>query len=86
VSDALDRRARQLSPSLLRRIDPRCDRFESDWRAGHRPRLEEGVLGLQRAFQFTKRAFTQGENVPTADTGPDGIPAVRAGDRSNKPT
>jgi serine/threonine-protein kinase len=30
-----------LAPGLAARLDPVCDRFEADWQAGRRPRLEE---------------------------------------------
>ena len=39
------RRPGTLPPGLAGRLDPVCDRFESQWRAGARPRLED-FLGL----------------------------------------
>jgi tetratricopeptide (TPR) repeat protein/tRNA A-37 threonylcarbamoyl transferase component Bud32 len=36
-----DRDDRTLPPGLAARLDPLCDRFESEWLAGGRPRLED---------------------------------------------
>jgi serine/threonine-protein kinase len=38
-----DRRTETLAPGLAARLDPVCDRFESEWLAGRRPRLEDYV-------------------------------------------
>jgi serine/threonine-protein kinase len=55
-----------LPPALARRVDAACDRFESAWRAGRRPRIEDvlgdfpesarpallrGLLGLELAYR-----------------------------------
>jgi hypothetical protein len=31
--------------SVAERIDAACDRFESEWKAGHRPRIEDYLAG-----------------------------------------
>src|SRR5947209_3523780 len=39
-----DRMAEELAPGQARRIGPICRRFEADWKAGRRPRLEDFLV------------------------------------------
>ena len=41
MSTILPKGAGSPSPSMITRMDEACDRFEEDWKAGLRPRIEE---------------------------------------------
>ena len=42
-------RTESLPPGLAGRINPVCDRFESEWAAGRRPRLEDSLAEVEPA-------------------------------------
>ena len=46
----------------MQRIDAACDRFESAWRAGERPRMARDVA-LVEPGQIEEHALSPGENL-----------------------
>ena len=43
MSSPITEDGRPVSPSLVLRVEEVCDRFEAEWKAGGRPRVEEFV-------------------------------------------
>jgi len=83
MSEEGERRLDDLDLDLVRRIEAVCRRFEADWRAGRRPRIEgylvdvshEGQPALRAELEALERELRpSGETVARPEAGPPTAP------------
>ena len=77
-------RLEDLAPELVERLDEMCDRFEAEWKAGHRPRIENylsEVTGMStcRVAARTAGAGTGLASAPGRAADTEGVPRTVPG-------
>ncbi|HEY7327683.1 MAG TPA: protein kinase [Gemmataceae bacterium] len=78
------------SLSIAQRVDAACDRFEAEWKAGHRPRVEDYLAAAPQSDREPLRQALTGlllelQGRGAADTSASGS-SVRSGDKPPIPT